>query len=90
MGEVREGANGINPPCEGDDISSVCFVQLICVPVGERSGERRGGGVDTPTSTLEGGTHLTGEVIALGRNNALDDLASATICTGLCVSRSTD
>ena len=90
VGEVREGARGMNPACDGDDISPVCFVQPTCAPDGERSGERRGGGVDMPISILEGGTDLTGEVIALGRNRALDDVASDTSCTGLWVSLSTD
>lgn len=48
------------------------------MPVGERRGERRGGGTDTPISVL-GGTVFTGEVIALGLTKLMEDFASATI-----------
>lgn len=90
VGELRGGANGTKPTCDGEVRSEGCLVQPICAPVGDSSGESKGGGVRTAVSVF-GGTDFTGDVIALGRNKETDDFASETICTGLvAVSRSTE
>lgn len=86
VGEANEGASGTKPECEGEERSVGCLDHVkipICDPVGERRGERRGGGVGMLPSLPDRGATLTGDVIAFGRSKSLELLATETSCTGL-------